>query len=148
MRRRKVSLLLGVAPLVLGLVVLYAQAAELAVPDFGVGTEVVDRELSGRAERFEEGTQVWFWTRVVGAEPGDGIRHVWLHEGRERATVELDVDGSPWRTYSAKKLHPGSVGRWTVEARDRDGQVLARQSFDCAEPRGASSDPKGEGDGS
>lgn len=147
MRCKTVSLVRGCAMLVVGLVALAAQASELKVPDYGVGAEVIDRELSGRAERFDEGSQVWFWTRVVGAEPGDGIRHVWIHDGQERATVELDVDGSPWRTYSAKKLHPGSVGSWTVEARDREGNVLARQTFECAAAQREPSDPPQGDDG-
>ena len=123
-----------VALLALLLVALGASASELTISEHGVGTEVVERELQGRAERFEEGTDVWFWTVVVGAEPGDGLLHVWLQGGEERASVELGVDGSPWRTYSRKTLHPGSVGNWTVEARDRAGRVLARQSFECESP--------------
>ena len=142
-----VSLPRSVALLAVALAALGAAASELTVPDHGVGTNVVDRELEGRSERFDEGTQVWFWTRVVGAEPGDGIRHVWLQGGRERLTVELGVDGSPWRTYSTKTLHPGSVGSWAVEARDRDGQVLARQAFECDPRPTASAPPKREGAG-
>jgi hypothetical protein len=73
-----------------------ARAAELSVPDHGVGSDVVDRELHGRDTRFQEGTKVWFWTRVVGATEGDLIRHVWMQGGEERLNVELKVDGSPW----------------------------------------------------
>jgi hypothetical protein len=111
-----------------------ARAAELSVPDHGVGSDVVDRELHGRDTRFQEGTKVWFWTRVVGATEGDLIRHVWMQGGEERLNVELKVDGSPWRTYSHKTLHAGSRGSWTVEARDEQGRVLARETFECAAP--------------
>ena len=148
MRRYAIrSLSRSIAILAVAVVVFGASAAELTVPDQGVGTGIVDRELEGRSDNFDEGTQVWFWTRVVGAESGDGIRHVWLQGGEERLTVELGVDGSPWRTYSSKTMHPGSVGSWTVEARDREGQVLARQTFECAPRSAAPAGTEEDGEG-
>ena len=116
-------------------------ADALSVADSGVGEAVVDRELQGRAERFQEGGEVWFWTRVVGGAEGDAIRHVWIRDEEELATVELSIDGSPWRTFSRKELHPGSAGSWVVEARDDTGRVLARAGFECT-PAGA---PEREG---
>jgi cytoskeletal protein RodZ len=103
----------------------------LTVPDHGVGTGVVNRGLVGAGERFPEGQQVWFWNRVLGGQAGETIRHVWLHEGREVAAIDLFIGGPHWRTQSRKTLRPGSVGRWTVEARDHAGAVLARQDFLC-----------------
>jgi hypothetical protein len=119
------------AVMLLGLGASGAVESELSVPEHGVGSAVVERELQGRAEKFDEGSDVWFWTLVVGAGSGDGVLHVWMQDGEERASVELGVDGSPWRTFSKKTLHPGSVGNWTVEARSTEGHVLARQSFAC-----------------
>lgn len=148
MRRYAIgSLPRRVALFAAALVTLGATSAGLTVPDHGVGTNVVDRELEGRSGTFDEGTQVWFWTRVVGAEAGDGIRHVWLRGGEERLTVELDVEGSPWRTYSSKTMHPGSVGSWTVEALDREGRVLARQTFECVPRPAAPAGSEGDGEG-
>ncbi len=109
--------------------------AHLVIEEHGVGTGVVDRQLVGEGERFAEGTQVWFWTRVVGGGPGEAIRHVWLHEGREATSMTLALGGSPWRTQSGKTLNPGSIGSWAVEARDDSGRALARREFVCVPRR-------------
>ena len=108
----------------------------LTIPRHGVGRGVVDHELIGEARQFAEGTQVWFWTHVQGATPGQTIHHVWLHEGREVLGVPLRLGGAQWRTQSFKNLHPGSQGDWVVEARDEAGHVLARSAFGCS-PRAA-----------
>jgi hypothetical protein len=105
--------------------------SSLTVPRFGVGTDVVDHELVGGAERFVEGTRVWFWTHVQGGQQGQAIEHVWFHEGREVLRVPLRIGGKRWRTQSYKNLHIGSQGSWAVEAVDENGQVLARSVFDC-----------------
>jgi cytoskeletal protein RodZ len=102
-----------------------------SIPEYAVGIAVEDRQLVGEGSRFSKETQVWFWTRVDDANPGDRIDHVWLHEGVEAATVSLKIGGPRWRTYSAKMLH--SEGSWTVEARDQAGHVLARSEFVCTD---------------
>jgi len=106
-------------------------ASRLRVPEHGAGTAVTDRQLQGRSDRFTEGTQVWFWTRVQGGTRGDRIDHVWLREGVEEARITLKIGGSSWRTYSTKTLHPGATGDWAVEVRDDAGRVLARDEFAC-----------------
>jgi hypothetical protein len=110
------------------------ETARLAVPDSGVGSEVVDRELEGEADRFEEGGQVVFWTRVVGGAEGQRILHAWRREGDEEISIGLTVGGPHWRTFSRKTMHRGSAGKWTVEARDTEGRVLARAEFECVVP--------------
>jgi len=107
---------------------------DIAVSDSGVGTGVKSHQLVGAADEFVEGTEVVFWTRVVGGRPGDVIHHVWLHEGRGIARIPLHIGGSPWRTFSRRPLPQGSAGRWTAEARDVDGRLLARQEFVCVAP--------------
>lgn len=108
-----------------------ATASQLEVPEFGVGTGVVERRLVGSSDSFAMGTEVVFWTRVVGGRPGDVIRHVWSHEGRVIGIAELAIGGSHWRTHSRRTLEAGSRGAWVVEARDASGRVLARSSFTC-----------------
>jgi len=103
----------------------------LKVTESGVGTAVVDRDLQGRAESFPEETEVWFWTRVEGGAEGDYLVHVWLRNGEEVHRYELRVGGAHWRTWSNKTMHAGSAGEWTVEARNEDGVVLARETFRC-----------------
>jgi hypothetical protein len=115
----------------LAFVALAAEAKELHATEFGVGTDVVDRELQGRAESFAEGATVAFFIRVEGGQPGDKVDHVWLHEGKEAARISLELGGSPWRTWSKKTLHKGSTGQWKVEARSADGRLLAEGQFNC-----------------
>lgn len=108
--------------------------SRLVIPHHGVGTGVVNHELIGEAERFAEGTRVWFWTWVEGATSGETIHHVWLHEGREMLSVPLRLGGARWRTQSYKNLHLGSTGHWVVEARDEGGRLLARRALQCFRP--------------
>lgn len=108
-----------------------SHTSSTSIPEHGVGTGVKNRQLVGENDRFDEGTQVWFWTRVDGGQPGDSIDHVWLHKGEEAARIPLKLGGARWRTHSAKTLHPGTAGDWAVEARDADGRVLARREFVC-----------------
>lgn len=103
----------------------------LTVPRSGVGTDVQDRELVGESDTFEEGREIVFWTLVDGGADGDAVDHVWIREGEEVVVVGLAVGGPRWRTWSRKTLHPGSAGSWKVEARDRDGNVLAEATFTC-----------------
>jgi cytoskeletal protein RodZ len=105
--------------------------AELEVSHSGVGTGVESSRLVGRGSRFTEGTPVVFWTRVLGGRPGDVIRHVWLHEGQTVGFADLQLGGSHWRTYSRRELPEGATGRWVVEARSLEGEVLAREEFLC-----------------
>lgn len=108
---------------------------DITIPDFGVGTGVENRRLVGAGSEFPERSEVVFWNRVRGGGPGDGIVHVWLHEGRGIARIPLTIGGSHWRTYSTRPLPRGAAGRWTVEARGLDGALLARQEFVCISDR-------------
>jgi len=105
--------------------------AGLAVPQSGVGTDVVDRQLVGQSQTFSVGTRVVFWTRIVGGGYGDSVSHVWLHNGLTTGVVDLPVDGPSWRTQSRRTLASDAEGTWVVEARDSDGRVLARHEFRC-----------------
>jgi hypothetical protein len=111
--------------------VLAAEEGTLSVSEYGVGTDVVDLELKGKGDQFDEGTKVVFLTRVVGGTEGDRIRHVWFHDKEEVVSIGLTIGGAHWRTYSRKTLGPGSAGPWAVEARDSEDHVLARAEFTC-----------------
>lgn len=103
--------------------------SRLSVVDAGLGRRVVDRRLEERSKRFEEGSVAWFSTRVLGGEPGDSIRHVWLREGKLVESILLELGGSHWRTHSHKTLW--GTGQWTVEVRDPEDRVLTTAIFDC-----------------
>ncbi|HXV75183.1 MAG TPA: DUF2914 domain-containing protein [Candidatus Polarisedimenticolaceae bacterium] len=106
-----------------------AGSPTLTVAEAAVGTGVRRLEPIGEGERFERGSQVWFWTRVEGGRRGDRVDHVWIEDGVEAARISLELGGRSWRTYSAKTLRPGSAAEWAVEARDASGNVLARREF-------------------
>jgi Helix-turn-helix domain/Protein of unknown function (DUF2914) len=106
----------------------------LTVAGAAFGTAVVDRRLTGTADRFSAGTRVLFWTRVGGGQSGEMLRHVWLHEGQAVMRASLAIGGPHWRTFSALTLPRDAAGTWTVEARDPDGRVLAREQFLCLPP--------------
>jgi hypothetical protein len=101
----------------------------LSVTEFGVGRRVVNLNLEGESDHFDEGARVYFSTRVAGSQRGEVIRHVWLYEGRVQQTITLRIGGPDWRTHSNKTL--GRAGAWAVEARDDKGRVLARMELTC-----------------
>jgi cytoskeletal protein RodZ len=103
-----------------------ASPGRLSIGEYGVGR---DRRLRNRNERFEEGEVAWFSTQVIGGRSGDRIRHVWLRDGKNMQSIDLDVGSSRWRTQSYKTLW--GAGSWTVEARDSEGRVLATAAFTC-----------------
>ncbi len=102
----------------------------LTVTESGVGSRIVNRRLADNDDTFAPGDVVWFSTRVLGGNPGQRIRHVWLHEGRVQQSIPLKLGARDWRTHSRKTIW--AAGAWTVEARDEEGQVLAEASFTCA----------------
>jgi len=108
--------------------------SHITVADAGVGTRVSGRELVGRGDNFAEGARVYFWTLSTGGKQGDAVRHVWLRDGRFVVAYDLTIGGVHWRNWTRKTLSDGSVGRWTVEARDAEDRVLARVEFDCVPP--------------
>jgi hypothetical protein len=51
-----------------------------------------------------------------------------MHDGQE-FPVDLEIGGSPWRTWSSKAIPPEWSGDWSVEIRDADGAVLETVGF-------------------
>jgi hypothetical protein len=81
------------------------------------------------ASSFDASTsQLGGWTRVTGMKAGSTITHVWIH-GADSARVELNIGGSPWRTYSRKTIPAGATGNWTLEVRDENGATLGSRTF-------------------
>src|SRR5438876_12240879 len=68
------------------------------------------------------------WTKLEGAG-GSSIHHVWFHGDTQVGDVELQVGGSPWRTWSRKTVPADWTGAWHVEVRDAAGTVLKRIDF-------------------
>lgn len=72
--------------------------------------------------------QVYLWSRVTGGE-GQAVHHVWFHGDTQMADVALNINGSPYRTWSRKTITSDLTGPWRVEVRDSAGAVLATVTF-------------------
>jgi len=103
----------------------------ISVRESGIGPGVVDHERVARLSEFQVGDRVWFWTRLIGADAGEIVRHVWLHEGSIVASVDITIGGPHWRAYTRRIMEPGDVGAWAAEVRDAGGRVLAGERFTC-----------------
>ena len=106
-----------------------ATAAAVDVAEAVVAKSVVDRQPQDTGTTFPVDVgQVVCWTKVSGAE-GASIHHVWFHGDTQVGDVELQVGGSPWRTWSKKTVPADWTGAWHVEVHDAAGTVLKRIDF-------------------
>lgn len=103
-------------------------AAQAPTVEAQVATSVVDRMPQGAATSFPATVgEVYCWTRITGAA-NTTITHVWIRDGVEHP-VQLNVGGSPWRTWSSKVIPPEWTGQWRVEVRGAGGAVLQTVNF-------------------
>jgi hypothetical protein len=116
--------------LALGLIAASQPAGQQAVSvEIAVGKSVASGMPVDTASAFDAAVgQIAGWTRVTGVDAGSKITHLWIH-GADTARVELNVGGSPWRTYSRKTIPSGATGDWTLEVLGPDGAKLASKSF-------------------
>lgn len=95
-----------------------------------VGTEIVDRVISGEASSFPSTVgKVYVWSRVTGGAGESTVKHVYSHNGTEMASVELRINGSSWRTWSSKSILPSWTGDWEVKVVDASGATIGSASF-------------------
>ena len=111
-----------------------AAAPAAATPSVTVVEAVVARSVLDRQPQ-DTGTvfpadvaQLICWTKVEGAG-GASIHHVWFHGDTQVGDVELQVGGSPWRTWSRKTVPAEWTGAWHMEVKDAAGTVLKRLDF-------------------
>jgi hypothetical protein len=106
-----------------------ATATPVTIEDAVVAKSVVDRQPQDTASAFPaDVAQLICWSKVTGAG-GASIHHVWFHGDTQVGDVELQVGGSPWRTWSRKTVPADWTGAWHVEIRDASGAVLKRIDF-------------------
>ena len=106
-------------------------ASAVTVTDAVVAKTVVDRQPQDTGTAFPADVgQLICWTKLSGAAgAGTAIHHVWFHGDTQVGDVELQVGGSPWRTWSRKTVPADLTGPWHVEVRDAGGAVLKRIDF-------------------
>ena len=106
-----------------------ATAAPVTVVEAVVARSVLDRQPQDTGTAFPADVgQLICWTKVEGAS-GSSIHHVWFHGDTQVGDVELQVGGSPWRTWSRKTAPAEWTGAWHVDVRDAAGTVLKRIDF-------------------
>lgn len=104
-------------------------ASAVSVMEAVVAKSVVDRAPQDSGTVFPDSVgQLFCFTRLSGAA-GTAVHHVWFHGDTQVADVELQVGGSPWRTWSRKTVPADWTGAWHVEVRDGSGAVLKRIDF-------------------
>ncbi len=101
-------------------------ATPLTVTQAKLGTAVQNRQLSGEATSFPVDSQVYLWLEVAGGS-SDSITVTWKSPGGGSLQTQLDVKGSPWRTWAYKTVR--AAGDWQVSVSSADGTVLKTLSF-------------------
>ena len=124
----------GLAPVFAETEAVEVKAAEptLEIVEIKLCTTVEDRVAVDAATEFPNTTaKVYCWVKVTGASADDPqkIYQEWYYKGEEKASVELNIAGSPWRTWASKALWHTWVGEWTVKIVDADGNVLKEVTF-------------------
>lgn len=106
-----------------------AAPASVTVDEAVVARSVLDRQAQDTGSTFTSDVgQLICWSKVTGAG-GTSVHHVWFHGDTQVGDVELQVGGSPWRTWSRKTVPADWTGAWHVEIRDAAGTVLKRIDF-------------------
>src|SRR6267154_5289952 len=106
-----------------------AATPSVTVVEAVVARSVLDRQPQDTGAAFPADVgQLNCWTKVEGAG-GASIHHVWFHGDTQVGDVELQVGGSPWRTWSRKTVPAEWTGAWHVEVKDAAGAMLKRIDF-------------------
>ena len=120
---------LSLGLLALGLIAASRPAQQAPTVEVAIGRSIESGMPVDTASSFAADVgQVAGWTRVTGLTAGSKITHQWIH-GADTAKVELNIGGSPWRTYSRKTIPSMATGDWTLEVLGPDGAKLATKAF-------------------
>ena len=96
--------------------------------ELAVGTAVADRQLTGTADAFPTSAGTLYCYMKIANATGAQIAHVWYRGNVEMDRMKLNVGGSPWRTWSSKKIGPDAKGDWRCDV-VQDGKVLRSVKF-------------------
>ena len=114
-------------------------AAPLKVVDIGIGSEISERALLGRAEKLAEApAKLWCYSAIF-APRGlkDELLHVWKRNGRELNHIALAVRGGRrlgFRTWSYLPLPRGARGEYQCQVRTELGQTLGVSALRIGPP--------------
>ena len=100
-------------------------SSDISLAEAALCQDVVDRACVGSGEVFaKEVPRIFCFTRVLGAAPGMKLTHNWYYNGTLKASVELNLGSSDYRTWSYKTMMPEWTGEWMVEIISPDGQPM------------------------
>ena len=106
-------------------------AEELVVEQATISVDIADREPVNPGNSFSaSANKLYCFTKIAGAMSATNVTHVWYFGDVERARISLAVGGTPWRTYSSKRLQPHDVGPWRVDILDAIGNTMETVRFD------------------
>jgi hypothetical protein len=124
---KRLSLLLILLSLMVATPVL---AQTLNVAEGVITTRIVHHQPASQSQSYPASVgKLYCFTRITGAKGDTTITHVWYHDGKEMARVNLPVHSSNWRTWSSKHILPGWTGKWKVEVLDAQGNLLKTIPF-------------------
>ena len=102
-----------------------AAESTVQVKDAVVCQDVVDRSPVGSGDVFSKDIErVYCFSRVVGMQGQGNITYNWYYKGTLKASVNLPVRSSNWRTWSSKTMDPELPGEWMVEILSEQGTPL------------------------
>ena len=130
-------MIVKIAGILLAAIVLVATipgtSLAVEVADAVICQDVQDREPVGAADSFPADVgKVMCWSKIKDGK-GTTIKHVYYHEGAEKAVVELSIGSPMWRTYSSKGVLSSWTGQWRVDIVGEDGEVLKSLEFAIVE---------------
>lgn len=103
-----------------------AAAIEIKAEKAVVATEIKDKEPIGENTTFSGVESVYFWNKITASATPTKIKHVYYLNEKMVNTIELEIKGSPYRTWTKKTVLPG---KWKVEVTDEAGTVLSTVEF-------------------
>lgn len=103
--------------------------AQIKVDEMKLGTGVENKDIVGEATSFASTTEkVYCWMKLSGGSQGSSVTVKWYLNDSPAGEVPLEINGTPWRTYSFKTIN-GVKGNWKVEVVDASGNVLQTATF-------------------
>ena len=105
-----------------------AGAPKMASAEVAVGTGIAERQLTGMAESFPASAGTLYCYMKIADAAGSEIEHVWYKGDTEMARVKLNVAGTPWRTWSSKKIGADAAGDWRCDV-VQNGTVIKTARF-------------------
>lgn len=96
--------------------------------EVAIGTAIAERQLTGMAESFPASTGALYCYMKITNAANAQVEHVWYRGDTEMSRVTLTVSGSPWRTWSSKKLGPEAAGDWRCDV-VVDGKTVQSAKF-------------------